>query len=133
VCTISEKFEGTVIVRISACLFGIALLMSAAGAAAEVQVVGPRGTRTSLKVFEDADGKTELATVSVKNLTFPITVYETSERGFVRVKLDGKQVWLNTEQVRIPAGDIPAECLTVSRADAGVTTAGLRGANAGCK
>jgi hypothetical protein len=120
-------------VRISAYFFGATLLFSAAGVVAEAQVAGPRGARTSLKVFEDADGKIELPAVNVKSLTFPITVFETSDHGFVRVKLDGKQVWLNTEQVRIPPESIEATCLTASRADAGITPGGLRGANAGCK
>lgn len=113
-------------------LFAIGLLATAISAAA-LQVTGPIGTRTTLKVYEDADGKSELASVSVKDITFPITAFEISDRGFVRVKLDGKQVWLDKGQLRIPPESMEATCITANRADAGVTPGGLRGANSGCK
>ncbi len=119
--------------RTLAYFLGWILAVTSASAIAEMQVVGAIGARTALKVFEDADGKIELPPVTVKNISFPLTVYEVSERGFARVKLDGKQVWLNKEQIRIPPESIEATCVTASRADAGVTPGGLRGANAGCK
>ena len=119
--------------KVSTCFLGIFLSALAINAAAEMQVVGARGTRTEIKTYEDADGKTELTPVSVKSISFPLTVFEVSQRGFARVKLEGKQIWLNTEQVRIPSESLDATCLTASRADAGLTPGGLRGANAGCK
>jgi len=119
--------------KVFTCFFGIFLSAIAINAAAEMQVIGAMGSRTAIKTYEDADGKTELAPVSVKNITFPLTVFEVSERGFVRVKLEDKQTWLNKEQVSIPPESLEATCLTANRADAGVTPGGLRGANAGCK
>lgn len=111
-----------------ACLFGIVLSASAQGF-----VTSAMGTRTVLKGYPDADGKGESAPLSVKDISFPLKVFEVSEAGFVRVKIADTDVWLDRKQIRIPPESMVATCLTVDRANAALVSGGIRGANSGCK
>lgn len=103
------------------------------GAQAQGMVTAALGTRAVLKAYPDADGQSDPTPLSVKDLSFPLKVLEISEMGFVRVKVAGKDVWLDRKQIRIPPDSIEVSCLTVDRANAGLVSAGIRGANSGCK
>lgn len=110
------------------------LLMAAAfGVHAQGVVTAAMGTRVALKAFTDADGKSETAPLSVKDITFPLKIFEVSDSGFVRVKVANKDVWLDRTQIRIPPESLHVNCLTVDKSSANLVTAGIRGANSGCK
>lgn len=114
----------------------LALLFSyvfAANASAQGQISAAMGSRTSIKAFSDAEGTQELTPVIVKDITFPMTVYEVSDQGFVRVKINGQQVWLDRKQVKMAPETLEASCLTVNQANAKLVSGGIRGANSGCK
>lgn len=109
------------------------LLLAALGAHAQGFVTAPMGSRTALKAYPDADGKSEPATLHVKDITFPLQVFEISDAGFVRVKVGGADVWLDRKQVRMPPVSLEVTCATVDASNAKLVSGGIRGANAGCK
>lgn len=112
----------------------LGLLMTAAfGVNAQGVVTAAMGTRVALKAFTDADGKSETTPLSVKDITFPLKIFEISDSGFVRVKVLDKDVWLDRTQIRIPPESLQVNCLTVDKSSANLVTAGIRGANSGCK
>lgn len=112
----------------------LGLLMAAAiGAQAQGMVTAAMGTRNVLKTYMDADGKSETTPLTVKDITFPLKVFEISEAGFVHVKVQSKDIWLDRKQIRIPPESLEVSCLTVDQSSANLTTAGIRGANSGCK
>jgi hypothetical protein len=114
----------------------LAFLLSclcASNVLAQGRISGALGFRTSIKVFSDAEGKQELVPVLVKDVTDSPTVYEISDQGFVRVKVNGQQVWLDRKQVKISLDALEASCLTVNQANANLVSGGIRGANSGCK
>ena len=108
------------------------LLVLAFGAHAQGMVTSAMGTRSELKASPDADGKSAPATLYVKEITFPLKVFETSEAGLVRVKVAGKDVWLDRKQIRIPP-ELIVTCTNVDHANASLVSGGIRGANSGCK
>jgi hypothetical protein len=110
-----------------------ALLLAALGAQAQGTVTAAMGTRTVLKAFVDADGKTESTPLNVKDINFPLQVFEISEAGFLRVKVGGADVWLDRKQVRMPPESLEVSCTTVNVANAKLVSGGIRGANTGCK
>jgi hypothetical protein len=95
-------------------------------------VTAAMGTRSELKAYADADGKSAPATLYVKDITFPLKVFETSEAGLVRVKVAEKDVWLDRKQIRIPP-ELVVNCTNVDWKNAPIVSGGIRGANAGCK
>ena len=109
------------------------LILSFFGAQAQGVVTAAMGIRTEIKAYSDADGKSSPETVQVKDITFPLKVFETSEAGLVRVKITDKYVWLDRKQIRIPPESITVSCTNVDRANASLVSAGIRGANSGCK
>jgi hypothetical protein len=112
----------------------LGLLMAAAfGAQAQGMVTAAMGTRTVLKAYMDADGKSETTPLKVKDITFPLKIFEISDTGFVHVKVASQDVWLDRTQIRIPPESLEVSCLTVDRSSANLVTAGIRGANSGCK
>jgi len=110
-----------------------ALLAAAFGAGAQGQVTAAMGARTVLKAYPDAEGKSEPVTLNVKDIAFPLQVFEISEAGFVRVKVEGADVWLDRKHVRMPPATLEVSCATVDTANAKLVSGGIRGANAGCK
>lgn len=112
--------------------FGL-LMAAAISAQGQGMVTSAMGTRVVLKAYADADGKSELALLNVKDITFPLKIFEISETGFIHVKVSSQDVWLDRKQVRIPPETLVASCLTVDQANANLVTAGIRGANSGCK
>lgn len=108
------------------------IFLAAFGAQAQGMVTAPMGTRSELKAYADADGKSAPATLYVKDITFPLKIFETSEEGLVRVKVAEKDVWLDRKQIRIPP-ELLANCLTVDHKNANQVSGGIRGANSGCK
>ncbi|NMM06829.1 hypothetical protein [Polaromonas sp.] len=100
---------------------------------AQGMVTAAMGTRAVLKAYTDADGKSETASLNVKDISFPLKIFEISEQGFVHVKVASQDVWLDRKQIRIPPESLEVSCLTVDRTNANLVTAGIRGANAGCK
>jgi hypothetical protein len=112
----------------------LSLLMAAAfGAQAQGMVTAAMGTRTVLKAYMDADGKSETTPLKVKDISFPLKIFEVSDTGFVHVKVASQDVWLDRTQIRIPPESLEVSCLTVDRSSANLVTAGIRGANSGCK
>ena len=109
------------------------LFLTIFGAQAQGMVTSAMGTRSELKAYLDADGKSAPATLYVKDITFPLKVFETSEAGLVRVKVAEKDVWLDRKQVRIPPEALIANCRTVDQRNADQVSGGIRGANSGCK
>lgn len=112
--------------------FGV-LMAAACGVQGQGLVTAAMGTRTALKAYSDADGKGQPSMLNVKDITFPLKIFEISEAGFVRVKVDNADVWLDRKQVRVPPESLAVSCLTVDQASANLVTAGIRGANSGCK
>ena len=110
-----------------------ALLVATMRALAQGQVTAAMGSRTVLKAYPDAEGKTESATLNVKDIAFPLQVFEVSDAGFVRVKINGADVWLDRKHVRMPPDTLEVSCATVDIANAKLVSGGIRGANAGCK
>jgi hypothetical protein len=108
------------------------LLAAAFGAQAQGMVTSAMGTRSELKAYADADGKSIPATLSVKDITFPLKIFETSEAGLVRVKVAEKDVWLDRKQIRIPP-ELIVTCTNVDQKNATLVSGGIRGANSGCK
>ena len=108
------------------------LLVLAFGAHAQGMVTSAMGTRSELKAYPDADGKSAPGTLYVKDITFPLKVFETSEAGLVRVKVGEKDVWLDRKQIRIPP-ELIVTCTNVDHANASMVSGGIRGANSGCK
>lgn len=96
-------------------------------------VTSALGARTVLKSYSSPDSKSEGLPIAVQDITFPLKVYETSDNGFLRVKIGSKDIWLDRRTVRIPAESLEANCLTVNRANANLVSGGIRGANEGCK
>ena len=90
-----------------------ALLVATMGALAQGQVTAAMGSRTVLKAYPDAEGKTEPATLNVKDIAFPLQVFEVSDAGFVRVKINGADVWLDRKHVRMPPATLEVSCATV--------------------
>ena len=109
------------------------LLLSALGAHAQGMVTAAMGARTVLKAYPDAEGRSEPATLNVKDISFPLRVFEISEAGFVRVKVGDADVWLDRKQVRMPPISLEVSCSTVDTANAKLVSGGSRGANTGCK
>jgi len=100
---------------------------------AQSQITAVMGARPTLKAFSDAEGISELPALSVKAIVFPLRVLEVSDQGFVRVKIDDQQVWLDRRQLKMPPDTLEANCLTVNQANANLVAGGMRGANSGCK
>lgn len=109
------------------------LVATAVSVQAQGLVTAAMGTRTLLKAYLDADGKSETTPLAVKDITFPLKVFETSEAGFVHVRVQTKDIWLDRKQIRIPPESLTVTCTTVDQSSANLTTAGIRGANSGCK
>ncbi len=112
--------------------FGL-LMAAAIGAQGQGMVTSAMGTRAVLNAYADADGKSEPSLLNVRDITFPLKIFEISETGFVHVKVANQDVWLDRKQVRIPPESLAVSCLTVDQANANLVTAGIRGANSGCK
>jgi hypothetical protein len=111
----------------------VVLVMAAAfSVQAQDIVIAAMGTRTVLKAYADADGKSELPPLSVKDISFPLKIYETAASGFVHVKVAGQDVWLDRKQVRIPPESLTVSCITKDQANTKLVAAGVRGANSGC-
>ncbi|MDD2880107.1 MAG: hypothetical protein PHQ58_06695 [Rhodoferax sp.] len=108
-------------------------MAAAVSAQAQGMVTAAMGTRTVLKAYTDAEGKSETTALAVKDITFPLKVFEISEAGFVHVKVQSKDVWLDRGQIRIPPESLTVTCTTVDQSSANLTTAGIRGANSACK
>ena len=108
------------------------MFLAVFGAQAQGMVTAPMGTRSELKAYADADGKSAPATLYVKDITFPLKVFETSEAGLVRVKVAEKDVWLDRKQIRIPP-ELVVSCMNVDQKNAALVSGGIRGANSGCK
>ena len=113
-------------------VFGV-LMVAAVSAHAQGLVTAAMGTRAVLKAYADADGKSEPGTLNVKDISFPLKIFEISETGFVHVKIASQDVWLDRKQIRIPPESLAVSCLTVDASSANLVTAGIRGANSGCK
>ncbi|MBT3067308.1 hypothetical protein [Rhodoferax sp. U11-2br] len=109
------------------------LCVLAANVSAIERIEAAMGSRTSIKAFSDAEGKQELVPVSIKDVLVSPEVYEISDQGFVRVKVNGQQVWLDRKQLKIKPETLEASCLTVNQANAKLVSGGIRGANEGCK
>lgn len=110
------------------------LLMAAAfSVQGQGMVTAAMGTRTALKAYSDADGKSQPALLNVKDISFPLKIFEISEAGLVRVKVENQDVWLDRKQVRVPPESLAVSCLTVDPSTASLVSAGIRGANSGCK
>ena len=109
------------------------LLVAAFGVQAQGMVTSAMGTRSELKAYSDADGKSAPVTLYVKDITFPLKVFETSEAGLVRVKFAENDVWLDRKQVRIPPEIKEANCTNVNQKNIAMVSGGIRGANSGCK
>lgn len=107
--------------------------MIAFGAQAQGMVTSAMGTRSELKAYPDADGKSAPATLFVKDIPFPLKVFEISEAGLVRVKIAEKDIWLDRKQIRIPPETLTVNCTTVDQKNATLVSGGIRGANSGCK
>lgn len=102
-------------------------------AQAQGVVTSAMGTRSELKAYLDAEGKSSTDNLYVKDITFPLKVLETSEAGLVRVRMQGKDVWLDRKQIRIPPESLIVTCATVDQSKASLVASGIRGANSGCK
>lgn len=113
-------------------LFGL-LMVVTVSAQAQGVVTAAMGARVVLKAYTDADGKNETTSLNVKDITFPLKIFEISETGFVHVKVASQDVWLDRKQVRIPPDSLDVSCLTVDKSSANLVSAGIRGANSGCK
>lgn len=112
----------------------LGLLMAAAvSVQAQGMVTAAMGTRTALKAYTDAEGKSETTPLAVKDIVFPLKIFEISESGFVHVKVASRDVWLDRKHIRIPPESLAVSCLTVDQSSANLVTAGIRGANSGCK
>ncbi len=112
----------------------LGLLMTVAfGAYAQGMVTSAIGTRVVLKAYQDAEGKSEIAPLNVKDIAFPLKIFEISDAGLVHVKVASQDVWLDRKQIRIPPESLEVSCLTVDRTNANLVAAGIRGANSGCK
>ena len=96
-------------------------------------VTAAMGARTVVKAYPDAVGSNEPTILNVKDILFPLQVFEISEAGFVRVKIGGADYWLDRKQVRIPPSSLEVSCSTVDTANAKLVSGGIRGANTGCK
>ena len=112
--------------------FGV-LMTAVIGAQGQSMVTAAMGTRAVLKAYADADGKSEPSLLNVRDITFPLRIFEISGTGFVHVKVANQDVWLDRKQVRIPPESLTVSCLTVDKAKANLVTGGIRGANSGCK
>lgn len=112
--------------------FGL-LMAAAINAQAQGMVTAAMGTRTAIKAYLDAEGKIEAMPLAVKDITFPLKIFEVSESGFIHVKVASQDVWLDRKQIRIPPESLEVSCLTVDRTNANLVSAGIRGANSGCK
>ena len=110
------------------------LILSILGSHVHAQgmVTSAMGARSELKAYPDADGKSAPATLYVKDITFPLKVFETSEAGFVRVKVAEKDICLDSKQILIPP-ELIVTCTNVDQKNATLVSGGIRGANSGCK
>ncbi len=113
--------------------FWLLASMLAFSVSAQDFVTSALGKRTTLSVYSTADGSGERQQIELKDIVFPIKVFETSDAGYLRVKLAGKDVWLDRKQVKVPPERLESTCLTVNRANANLVAGGIRGANEGCK
>lgn len=107
--------------------------MLAFSVGAQEFVTSALGKRTTLSMYSTSDGSGERQQIELKDIAFPLKIFETSDAGYLRVKLAGKDVWLDRKQVKVPPEKLESSCLTVNRANASLVSGGIRGANEGCK
>ena len=93
--------------------------------------LGVSAKRTVLKTFLDAEGRQKGPQIDVAVVVFPAPIYERSPAGYVRTKVDGKDVWLDPDQLMLDAR-VDAKCL-VTKGQAPALAGVLRGANEACK
>ena len=118
--------------RVFYAVFAASLLFAIpAMAQSNPQAIGVTSKRAVLKTFVDADGQQKGAPIEVASVTFPLSIYEKSEKGLVRSKVNGVDVWLDPDQLLI-AQPVNAICVVVKN-QTNLTTGGVRGANEACK
>ena len=93
--------------------------------------LGVSAKRTILKTFLDAEGQQKDTPIDVTSVVFPAPIYEKSTAGYVRVKVAGRDVWLDPDQLVLDAR-VEAKCL-VTKGQPLTLAGGLRGANEACK
>ncbi|WP_287468457.1 hypothetical protein [Hydrogenophaga sp.] len=96
------------------------------------EIVGVKGERPSVAAFANADGTGPLPAVPAAAFTQKLKVFETSpDQRFVRVKLDGQDLWLDRRALRLNA-EVNAACLEVASSFNAPPAGAARGANGNC-
>lgn len=109
---------------ISFSLFAIPVNAQSGG----IQLEGAAGTNPTITTYTDSEGLKKAAKLTVAELTFPVRVFEETPTGMARIRHNGVEYWVASEDFRVRRS-VQASC---SLAMVRVNTGADRGANEGC-